>query len=160
MVRNCPGLVTKSPAAPKGTDQLWESAGFRCAPTSVWASAARPAVGSSVPVAELRTPWPCLSTTFSGCCPSDSKRPPEPHLTPFPQAPPGPAAREFPSGAPASLISSGNFPPLALRVDKAPSAAEQASLPATKKQRGERGRWPVTIGRPSHPILGQKGATP
>jgi hypothetical protein len=50
--------------------------------------------------------------------------------------------REFPSGA--SLISSGNFPHLALWVDRAPSAAEQASLPATKKQRWERGSWPVT----------------
>ncbi|MDQ0636399.1 hypothetical protein QFZ40_004370 [Arthrobacter pascens] len=36
------------------------------------------------------------------------------------------------------------FPPPCPRVDRAPSAAEQASLPATKKQRGERGSWPVT----------------
>ncbi len=56
-----------------------------------------------------------------------------------PSVPPGPAVQKFPSGAPASLISSGNFPHLALRVDSPPSAAEQASLPATKKQRGREG---------------------
>ena len=61
-----------------------------------------------------------------------------------PSVPPGPAVQEFPSGAPSSLISCGNFPHLALRVDRPPSAAEQASLPATKKQRGEKGSWPVT----------------
>ncbi len=37
--------------------------------------------------------------------------------------------------------------------------APQAS-PAAKKQRGERGGWPVTFGRPTHPTSRQEGATP
>ncbi|MET3370950.1 UNVERIFIED_CONTAM: hypothetical protein ABIE34_004229, partial [Jeotgalibacillus campisalis] len=49
-----------------------------------------------------------------------------------------------------------DFQHLALRVDRAPLAAEQASLPATKKQRGERGSWPVTTGRPTHHLSRQK----
>jgi hypothetical protein len=66
--------------------------------------------------------------------------------------------RTIGSGAPASLISSRNFLPLALRVDRPPSAAEQASLPATKKQRGGEGTLAGHHGRPTHlRLLGQEG---
>jgi hypothetical protein len=103
---------------------------------------ARPAVGARVRRRRAPArPGPVLSTTSFGCCPSDSRRPLHP-VQPLLRR--GLRCRNVPSGAPASLISSGNFPHLALRVDRAPSAAEQASLPATKKQRGERGSWPVT----------------
>src|SRR6478752_10344054 len=56
-------------------------------------------------------------------------------------APPssGPAAREMPCGAPSSLISFGNFPPLALRVDRPPSATAPQASPAAKTTTGERG---------------------
>jgi hypothetical protein len=56
-------------------------------------------------------------------------------------APPssGPAARKCPSGAPSSLISSGDFRHLALRVDGPPSGTAPQASPAAKKQRGERG---------------------
>ena len=42
--------------------------------------------------------------------------------------------RNFPAALLRRLFPFGNFLPLALRVDRAPLAAKQASLPATKKQ--------------------------
>ena len=54
-----------------------------------------------------------LSTTSFGCCPSDSRRPLHP-VCPLRKLP-GPRSRKCPSSAPASLISSRNSLPLALR---------------------------------------------
>ncbi|CAH0217956.1 hypothetical protein SRABI83_02307 [Arthrobacter sp. Bi83] len=56
-----------------------------------------------------------------------------------PLAPPssGPAVQEFPCGAPSSLISSGNFPPLALRIDRASVAHSSASFASSQNNGGE-----------------------
>ncbi len=60
-------------------------------------------------------------------------------------APPssGPAAHEFPSGAPLSLISSENFPPLALTGRQASVGHSSASF-ASSQDNGGRGDVPVT----------------
>jgi hypothetical protein len=83
-----------------------------------------------------------------GCCPDGLYV-----SAPARLAPPssGPAAQEFPCGAPSSLISSGNFPPLALRVDRPPSATAPQASPAAKTT-GERGRWPEQPGPRPHPF--------
>jgi hypothetical protein len=85
-------------------------------------------------------PGPVLSATLFGCCPDGLYVP-----VPAPLAPPasGPAPRKFFSGAPSSLISSEDFPGLALRVD-GPARAQLRKLRQQSKQRGERGSWPVT----------------
>jgi len=93
-----------------------------------------------VPSQSSGPPGPGLSTTF-GCCPDGLYV-----AAPARLAPPssGPAVQEFPCGAPSSLISFGNFPPLALRVDRPPSATAPQASPAAKttRGRGDAGRSP------------------
>jgi hypothetical protein len=55
-----------STCPPVGTTR---ESGFRCTPPVFGRPLARPAVGPSPDVAELRHAHACLSTTFFGCCP-------------------------------------------------------------------------------------------
>jgi hypothetical protein len=105
-----------STCPPVGTTR---ESGFRCAPPGVRASAG--AAGCWAWSRRRRTPpCPCLYVhdvfwllSFGSYVPAPARL-----------APPssGPAGPEFPSGARASLISSRNFPPFALRVDGPPRA--------------------------------------
>jgi hypothetical protein len=100
-------------------------------------------------VAELRRALaPVVSTTFFGCCPSDSYVPAPPRLAP-PSS--GPAGRNLLRRSCVAYFLR-NFPPLALRVDRAPSGTAPQASPAAKKQRGERGSWPVTTAPPTNPL--------
>jgi hypothetical protein len=103
---------------------------------------ARPAVGSRV--RRRRAPDTlallCLRRFF-GCCPDGLYV-----SAPACLAPPasGPVVQEFPAGAPSSLTSGGNFLPLALRVDRPPSATAR-KLRQQPKTTGGEGSWPVTL---------------
>ena len=106
---------------------------FAGAPTRKRASAERPALWAGA--RRRRAPDPpnlmCLRRflllSFGSYVPAPARL-----------APPssGPASRKFSSGARSSLLSSGNFPALALRVDRLPSGTAAQASPAGKKQRG------------------------
>ncbi len=164
-----PGPVYAPPGMPPGTGARCrrrgpvhriKAPGFRCAPTSYWASPlARPAVGSSASVAGLRMPW-LLSTsaTFFGCCPADSRRPLQP-VQPLLRR--GLRRGEFPSGAPSSLISLREFPPPCPAGGQASVGRRASELASNKKTTGEQGTLAGHLSRPTHlRLLGQEGATP
>ena len=74
-----PALITWCVRQARGEIGLGGSAGIRegmlAGLAPLRASTPWPAVGPGPDVAELRRARSCLSTTFSGCCPPDCRRP-------------------------------------------------------------------------------------
>ncbi len=112
-------------------------------------------LGPGRAVAELRTPWPwCVYDVFWLLSFGLYVPVPAPLAPPFLR---GLRPGKVFSGAPSSLISSEDFPGLALRVD-GPARAQLRKLRQQPKNNGGEGSWPVTIDRPT-PHVSAKAKT-